>query len=267
MSDHVSSEQQRLLDLLSDRALFGLSVEEEQELAKLSASNPDVDANEMDRIVGLLEASAPGSEQPAMPAALKESILQSSGATGAATKTAQPHVESRSPVEKASGQSKNSSMMWLALAATAASLLVAFSSAYWRPDATPTVISIAEQKTQLESTATDLVRVAWTSTDETKPYTGEVTWSNAAQAGFMTFAGLPSNNPTKEQYQLWIFDAEQDERYPIDGGVFDVTVNNTVVAIDPKIKVSKPTMFAITIEKPGGVVVSDRSRLPLIAKL
>lgn len=83
----------------------------------------------------------------------------------------------------------------------------------------------------------------------------------------MTFSGLPVNNPSEEQYQLWIFDAKQDDRYPIDGGVFDVTSPTVVVPIDAKIRVSDPSMFAITIEKPGGVVVSDRSRLPLLAKV
>ena len=38
----------------------------------------------------------------------------------------------------------------------------------------------------------------------------------------MRFRGLAANNPTQIQYQLWMFDAERDERYPVDGGVFDV---------------------------------------------
>jgi hypothetical protein len=31
--------------------------------------------------------------------------------------------------------------------------------------------------------------------------------------------------------------------------------------------IAKPTLFAITVERPGGVVVSDRSRLPLLASV
>ena len=85
----------------------------------------------------------------------------------------------------------------------------------------------------------------------------------------MTFKGLPENNPTVEQYQLWIFDKDRDEKYPVDGRVFDIpnADSETIVAIDSKIKIAEATLFAITIERPGGVVVSDRRRLPLLAKV
>lgn len=96
---------------------------------------------------------------------------------------------------------------------------------------------------------------------------GELLWSDRDQVGYMRFANLPANDPTKWQYQLWIFDANRDERYPVDGGVFDAPAGGSgVVAIDPKIPVRKATLFAITREKPGGVVVSDRTGLALVAK-
>ena len=82
----------------------------------------------------------------------------------------------------------------------------------------------------------------------------------------MRFTGLRRNNPNVEQYQLWIFDARRDERYPVDGGVFDITHDGAeVVAIKATLKVNVPLMFAITIERPGGVVVSDRSRIAALA--
>ena len=40
-----------------------------------------------------------------------------------------------------------------------------------------------------------------------------------------------------------------------------------VVAIDARLPVGKPTLFAITVERPGGVVVSSRERLPLLAQV
>ena len=56
------------------------------------------------------------------------------------------------------------------------------------------------------------------------------------------------------------------QEHPIDGGVFNITANNQDVPIDPKILVgNRPVQFAITIEKPGGVVVSERKELPLLA--
>jgi hypothetical protein len=39
------------------------------------------------------------------------------------------------------------------------------------------------------------------------------------------------------------------------------------VPIDPRLPIGKPTLFAITVEKPGGVVVSKRERLPLLAQV
>lgn len=265
MSDHVSSDKQRLLELLSDRALFGLSSEEEQELELLREAHPDVDASEMDHIVGLLEASSPAADQPSMPTSLKDAILKTS--MGGPTASGEPRqsgvLSSSVPASKStSGQF----MLIVALLATAASLLMAFSTALWRPTQTPPTLSVVQQKANLEAEASDLVRVDWEATGAA-PITGDVVWSNAKQSGFMTFTGLPVNNPREEQYQLWIFDDAQDARYPIDGGVFDVVGNSATIAIDAKIRVVKPTMFAITIEKPGGVVVSDRSRLPVIAKL
>ncbi|MEI2721662.1 MAG: anti-sigma factor [Gemmatimonadales bacterium] len=97
---------------------------------------------------------------------------------------------------------------------------------------------------------------------------GDVVWSDSAQAGVMRFHQLAANDPTKEQYQLWIFDASGDERYPVDGGVFNVAAGaqETLVRINPAIKVTKATLFVVTVERPGGVVVSDRSRVALVAK-
>lgn len=276
MSDHVNSEKQRLLDLLADQALFGLSAEEQQELVTLSAAYPDVDSTEMDRIVGLLEASSPATEQPAMPEAIKKTVLESNGIAPneidsnemrSAADLGQASTRKQTDVKGRPTNGSRSSLVWLAVAAAIGALLASFSFNYWHQNNATPVLSVVQQKQQLEADGTDLVQVAWTPTDETKPYAGNVIWSNETQKGFMTFEGLPVNDPTKEQYQLWIFDADQDERYPIDGGVFDIASGKATIPIDAKIRVSKPTMFAITIEKRGGVVVSDRSRLPLIAKL
>jgi anti-sigma-K factor RskA len=128
----------------------------------------------------------------------------------------------------------------------------------------------AEQlREKLMTNAPDVVRVAWQKpTDaEVDGLQGDIVWSSKSQEGYMRFNTLAKNNPTVEQYQLWIFDPERDEK-PIDGGVFDIDQEGEVVVpIQAKLPVGKPTLFAITLEKPGGVVVSDRSRLPLLAKV
>lgn len=122
----------------------------------------------------------------------------------------------------------------------------------------------------LKAKAGDVQRLAWSrGTDASAIATeGEVIWSPALQKGYMVFRGLRVNDPTVEQYQLWIFDAERDERYPVDGGLFDVPIGcqELVVPITPKLGVPKASTFVLTVEKPGGVWVSDRSRIAAIAK-
>lgn len=94
---------------------------------------------------------------------------------------------------------------------------------------------------------------------------GTVAWDSKSQTGFMSFEGLPKNDAAVQQYQLWIIDPKRDDK-PIDGGVFDIVDSGrSLVPIRAKLAVIEPAGFAITVEKPGGVVVSDQSRLPLLA--
>ena len=138
---------------------------------------------------------------------------------------------------------------------------------------------LAKLRSELLAEDPKAVTVAWTKAGddpaivagqadvETVGGLGDVVWSPARQQGTMRFRGLAANDPTVAQYQLWIFDAERDEAYPVDGGVFDVTsaAGDVFVRIDPRLRVSRVTAFAITVEQPGGVVVSSRKRLPLLA--
>jgi len=54
---------------------------------------------------------------------------------------------------------------------------------------------------------------------------GEVIWDAQRGGGYLKLTGLPVNDPQREQYQLWIFDGTRDERYPVDGGVFNIVRN------------------------------------------
>jgi Anti-sigma-K factor rskA len=92
---------------------------------------------------------------------------------------------------------------------------------------------------------------------------GDVVWNPAAQRGFLRLAGLKPNDPRVHQYQMWIFDGERDQRYPVDGGVFDVPANvsEVLVPIRAAVPVHTAKAFAVTIEKPGGAVVSARDHV------
>jgi anti-sigma-K factor RskA len=146
--------------------------------------------------------------------------------------------------------------------AAAASVALAFGAwRYTRPGISP-----ADGRAELLASTTAL---AWTATPDpaAKGASGDVVWSQAEQRGYMRFVGLAVNDPTAWQYQLWIFDATRDQAFPVDGGVFDVTsTGEVIVPISAKLHVTDATLFAVTVEKPGGVVVSKRERIVVTAK-
>lgn len=97
---------------------------------------------------------------------------------------------------------------------------------------------------------------------------GDVVWSDQLNSGFMRIDGLETNDPTVSQYQLWIFRGTDPgaEAHPVDGGVFDVLEpGEVIVPIDAKLDVGSAGLFAVTVEKPGGVVVSGRERIVAVA--
>jgi hypothetical protein len=82
----------------------------------------------------------------------------------------------------------------------------------------------------------------------------------------MSFRELAAKDPMKFRYPPWIFDAERDEAFPVDGGVFDVgATGEAVVPLEAKLYVDKAKLFAVTVEKPGGAVVSKRERIVVTA--
>jgi hypothetical protein len=97
---------------------------------------------------------------------------------------------------------------------------------------------------------------------------GEVAWHGELQQGYLTLSGLAPSTGTGHQYQVWIFDGARDDRYPVDGGVFDVPegAGTVTVPVRPALRISRPSAFAITLERSGGVVVSDRSHLMALAR-
>lgn len=89
---------------------------------------------------------------------------------------------------------------------------------------------------------------------------GDIVWNPDRGEGYLRLVGIEPNDPREFQYQLWIVDATRDERYPIDGGVFDVPsdCSEVIVPIRAALPVGEAALFAVSVEKPGGVVVSDR---------
>ena len=163
---------------------------------------------------------------------------------------------------------------WLAAAAMLA-VWVAGSRGPLRSTVEPTGVGpVASVGAQLRDSLlggdSALVRLAWTTTADSSALgaTGDVVWSARAQRGVMRIAGLQPNDRKRWVYQLWIFDKTRDQRYPVDGGVFDIPegAHEVFVPIDARLPVGEAVMFAITVEPPGGVVVSTRERIALLAK-
>lgn len=134
----------------------------------------------------------------------------------------------------------------------------------------PRVLTPAERREEMLRSNVAMVKAEWAlgNVKDIRSIAGDVIWSDEMQSGYMRFRGLPANNPHKETYQLWIFDKTQNKATPIDGGTFDVPYEGEIVIpIDAKLKPQGPEMFAVTIEKPGGVVVSSRERIAALAKV
>jgi hypothetical protein len=170
---------------------------------------------------------------------------------------------------------RSRSSVVIAWAAAAAAIAFAIGTFLWasqKPEQTvvlpPKTPTLAEQRAELLK-ASDAKTLAWSATGDAaaKDAKGDVVWSPSKQEGYMRFVGLAPNDPKITQYQLWIFDKNRDEKFPVDGGVFDVSANGEVIVkIESKLFVTEPVLWAVTVEQPGGVVVSARERIVVVAK-
>ncbi len=282
--------QEILFDLLTKQAMYGLDTAEQRQLEELSA-NANFRIDDSFDIAAAAIGLADLEIEP-MPSHLNAKILASADSYFASAESDSGSTE-RS-VEMADSddmqptfgfEPKRSSLgSWLGWAiAGAACIALAFNVYTTRfqgpteivKGPTPTVTpEKPDEKKQFDEmmAAPNMVKAQWgampTASDELKGVSGEVVWSDEKQTGFMRFRGLPVNDKTKEQYQLWIFENAKLEEHPKDGGVFDVSADGEVIIpIDAKLAARDPKVFAITIEKPGGVVVSDRKKIAALAKV
>lgn len=115
----------------------------------------------------------------------------------------------------------------------------------------------------------NLLRRPFSGTGEEAEPIGEILWSDTQQQGVMLLGGLPENDPTVSQYQLWIVDPTRDDVHPVDGGVFDIPAPASglvAVPVAATLSIADPAAFVITVEQPGGVVVSKQEQVVAIAK-
>jgi len=281
--DRLPMPPDEMFDLLADRAAFGLDDDEATQLDALIDRHGWVREDCLDEVAALLavsfeEADAASEE---MPADVAERIR---AGVHAAIDAGDPGVLGRiGPADPTTGDAPiapagggGGVMGWLGWVAAAAAIAVAVMVA------NPTETARPQNRAQLVAWIDQhpaAVQWDWAPglVDPDEDATGLVTFDPETQEGYMLIKGLEPNDPRFQQYQLWIWDQEREPDpanpaplaenvHPVDGGVFDVNgEGEAVIPIDAKLIVGKPYLFAITVERPGGVAKSGKEHVPLIA--
>lgn len=264
-----------MLDLLCKKAVYGLDEQEEKQLADLQREAGVGDESASFELTAAAIGMAYAGTTEEMPSSLRSRIAAE----------AERHFDNvprkdTAPVTSVVAEPSGTGWFgWLGWGlAAAASLALAFNLFYTRPPSADVVqgpaatperkLTPAEERQRLIESAPDLARGSW-GAGNVKDLTpaGDIVWSDSKQAGYMRLRGLPVNDPNKETYQLWIFDDTQDDKTPIDGGTFNVGADGEVIVpINAKLAPRNTKMYAITVEKPGGVVVSKREKIVALAK-
>jgi hypothetical protein len=273
-----------MLDLLIKQVTEGLSPAEQRALDVLDSEVASTYARDLERAAAAVTLAGGGAQQP-LPAALAERLARQAAEHFASadkvgdSSTVRSAAAAQMPAPPRA--SRYGAYGWLA----AAACLILAIFGWLRSPAPPTPIppvvqavptppvkpveppappTAAEERAALLAKSDSLkIPLAATKDPAAAGVTGDVVWDPATQRGFVHFKGLAANDPAVHQYQIWIFDAARDKRYPVDGGVFDVPVNTgeVVIPIRAELMVHKPAAFAVTVEKPGGVVVSGREHV------
>jgi len=256
--------RERAEELMISRALGMLDRQEEIELDSLLQLDPSLEDDRYELVAASLDLALDGDEKP-MPTDLRNRLQADADVFFGVRQQAEirvlPPRRAKSPRPKSAGWS---------LLATAAVVLLMVWVGTTVIDGTPTMDGATLYDTVVAKG--DLVRWDWTGTEDPTvagpEVSGDVVWSSDVQQGVMKIGGLAANDPDEFQYQLWIFDQSRDERYPVDGGVFDVAERSdeVFVPISATLPVDRPYLFAITVEKPGGVMVSSRERIAFVAQ-
>jgi anti-sigma-K factor RskA len=264
-------KKEKMLDLLIKQLTEGLSPEETAQLRELEKEFPALkDDQSFEQAAGAISMANLDTSEP-LPANLRSRISADADKFFVAD-------EKEEYQKTFAFEPKRRSWQWLgwAFAAVAVAILALnLWTTRMNPKVervyvqiTPTPTPSANQQLEQFLAAPDVVKTSMTNPKNPNEVVGDVVWSDSLQKGFVRLRGVPVNDKTREQYQLWIVAANQDAKTPVDGGVFDVSdAGEVIIPITAKVKVEKPAAFAITAEKPGGVVVSKGEKVMAVAKL
>ena len=276
-------DKEKMLELLSGKALYDLSEAEATELEELEKLFPELKDDDSFEIAASAVSLTNLNISEPMPAHLQAKILADADKYFAPQPSSAPErkTDEEEEYQKTFAFEPKRSPQWRQwlgwLVAALACVVLAVN--LWQTRVNPPVerIYVQQQPTPTPSLAqererllnsVETVKTTLTNPKNPNEVLGDITWSDAEQKGFVRLRGVPVNDASREQYQLWIFASNQNQKTPVDGGVFDVSqTGDVIIPIDAKIKVQKPTLFAVTAEKPGGVVVSQQEKVLAIAKV
>ena len=241
----------RLEELLGTEATQKLTPAEGPELDALLAAFPDEDPDGFELAAAAVHLALIGVPDP-MPAALVEKLNLTAVAVA--------------PSPKVPRTGRPAWAMWGGWAVAAGLAWLLLYTNWPQPVVVRSEPTFAERRDALLKD-----RSAKTSAAE-DPKTGaagSVVWSTAKQEGYLEVRGLKPNDPSKEQYQLWIVDGSRtdpEHKQPVSGGLFDVKADGTaLVPVQGAIPVKDAKAFAITKEVAGGVTVSKGPMLLVLA--
>ncbi len=280
-----SEDKDMLFDLLTKKAVYGLEEADQRALDEFDPAIAERELVTLELTAAAISMAGLDTSEP-MPAHLRQQIAEDAQfivGVGDTAKEPEPWPPAPKFTESDEPRSSSGWFGWLGWAAAAAACIaLAFNIWFtqFRPLETPIEDqakvepprppTMAELREEMLRTGGKLIKADWApgNVKEISDVSGDIVWSEEKQAGFMRFRGLPQKAGPEFCYQLWIFDKTQDKATPIDGGIFDVTADGEIIVpITAKLQVTGPEMFAITIERHGGVVVSKREKIAALAKV
>ena len=249
-----SSDKELLLDLLIMQSTQGISAQENKELQRLIKENPEYNNYEFDEIASLAHMSYhlnDNRSHEVLPSELKSNILNS-----------YTQIDLFS-IYKIKINEFVRSLFYQPVYAWALTVLLSvglsFSMIEFK-NYNSDFRYLPLERILLQSTSSDLVEYPWYSKkSDFAMAKGDIVWSNKSQKGFIKISGMPINDPSINQYQIWIIDPVKYKQ-PVDGGIFNINAidKDIIIPINPKLPILNAKGFAITLEQPGGVVVSSQ---------
>ena len=280
-----SQPDEAMVDLLIKQVTEGLSAAEQRALDVLDTEVASTYSRDLERAAAAVTLAGSAASQP-LPATLAQRLAQQAQVhfhSGKILDLGAARVAAAEAARTPAGSGGIGRYGWLAAAACLVLAVFGWVRSPAPAPLPPPVVEVVipppkiiprpekpkpptateERAAMLAKADTLKITLAPTKDPAAAGVTADAVWDPETQRGFLHFTGLAANDPAVHQYQMWIFDATRDKRYPVDGGVFDVPADGgeVVIPIRASLMVHKPAAFAVTVEKPGGVVVSDRAHL------